>query len=100
MTSRTFLGAEYMAERGKYAGPSILELMERRLDDATESYLNAGDLYSNGTAYGLASAIAIMRNPYSYLGISPAPDFVDFVAEIRWASESRVEEKARAAAQT
>ncbi len=99
MTSRTFLGAEYMAERGKYAGPSILELMERRLDLATEANLSDGDLYSNGVLYGLANAIAIMRNPYSYLGIAPAPDFVDFVAAIVEASEGRVEEKARAAAQ-
>jgi hypothetical protein len=92
VTSTAFLGKEYMAERGKFAGPSILELMEQELDKATREDA-AGkyqSLFSDGRIMGLASAIAIMRQPYSYLDRPPAPPFEQVVADLIAASQSRV----------
>lgn len=63
MTSRAFEGPEYMAERGKFAGPSLLEMMESQLD----SFVSDG---ADNTAVGIANAIAILRQPYAWLRIS------------------------------
>ena len=89
MTSRAFDGAEYMAERGKYAGPSIVEMMEKELDKARVEH--ADYQYT----LGLATAIGIIRVPYSYLNMKPAPLFSDVVENMFAASNNRIEEKAR-----
>jgi hypothetical protein len=52
-----------MAERGKFAGPSLLEMMESQLD----SFISDG---ADDTAVGIATAIAILRQPYAWLKVS------------------------------
>lgn len=93
MTSRAFEAPEYMANRGKYAGPSILEMMEMELDKWISNE------HAEEFCIGLATAIGIMRQPYSYLNMKPAPAFNEVVDNLLVASEKRVEEAARIAAE-
>ena len=72
--------------QGKYAGPSIVEMMEKELDKTRDT----------NVTIGLARAIAILRQPYSYLGRKPAPDFDDVVISVIQASDKRISDAARA----
>jgi hypothetical protein len=78
---------------GKYAGPSIVEMMEKELDKARVEH--ADYQYT----LGLATAIGILRVPYSYLNMKPAPLFSDVVENMFAASNNRIEEKIRLAAE-
>ena len=64
MTSRAFEGPEYMANRGKFAGPSLLEMMEQH----HANLLVIGDVE---VAQGVADAIEIIRTPYQWLAKHP-----------------------------
>lgn len=69
MTSRTFLGKEYMENRSSFAGPSILEMLEheaRRL----AGIKNPSD-YEQGQLHGMRDAISVMRQPYEWLAKHP-----------------------------
>lgn len=90
----TVLGVEYQSERGQFAGPSILELLERELDRVNRMPWKS-DKYRDGRLIGLASAVAIMRNPYSYLGVEPAPDFGTLVQAVLDASDERASHEDR-----
>jgi hypothetical protein len=76
----------------KYAGASIVEMMEWELDKA-----RAGE--DGEYALGLATAVAIIRTPYSYLGKHPAPPFIEMVDVVLDQSAKRNEEKIRLAAE-
>jgi hypothetical protein len=84
-----------MAERGKFAGPSLLEMMESQLD----SFVSDG---ADDTAVGIATAVAILRQPYAWLKVSDkrfghikidAGQFNETVDGVIQASVKRVEAK-------
>lgn len=70
---------------GTYAGPSLLELVWRQLDEVMDELMDARldgrepDKVQAGTALGYAGAIAIFSNPYN-----PNVDAVRAEAVERW----------------
>jgi hypothetical protein len=76
-----------MAERGKFAGPSILEMMENHLD----ALFKSGTPLDETKAIGVAEAIAIMRDPYAFLG-DKNRSWGRAVNEVWVASDNRLED--------
>jgi len=72
------------SEQPRYAGPSILQLMEKELDRAIR------DREQSTLIYGLATQVAILRSPYSYMKMKQAVDFDLIVENVISESAKRV----------
>jgi hypothetical protein len=71
---------------GRYAGPSIVQMMERHLD-ATRRLDTPLD---DAKAIGIVEAIAIIRDPYAFLG-DPHRSWGVAVNNVWVASDERLE---------
>lgn len=55
----------------KYAGPSLLEMMESEFDRLRVHLRSNPDSYLEGRIDGLATSIGIVRHPYGWLKMRP-----------------------------